>query len=316
VPVADFEVDWHDLQLGEVLGQGAFGRVYAARWRGTAVAVKTLIMPLCQSSAAQQLESLADDFKAEVAVISALRHPNVLLFMGACTSDVHHLALVTELAPRGSLWDLIHTAEEPLQPSLVIQLALGIARGMAYLHSHRPAAILHRDLKSANILLDCHGGAQGTLVVKVSDFGLARVKAVSLAMSIAGQMTGGIGTFQWMSPEVLANEAYTESADVYSFGIILWEMMSREVPFARCGGNQMQIAIQVMTAGLRPELEAIPSFSTGSEGVHSSSSGGSYVYVYPPALVHIMTSCWGQSPHQRPTFMHVIQALEDMQAAL
>lgn len=294
IPVADFEVDWSDLRLGDVLGQGAFGRVHSARWRGTAVAVKTLILPAMGSNShAAVLASLVQDFKAEVAVISALRHPNILLFMGACTTTADHLALVTEIAPRGSVWDLLHTTAQPLPAAQVVELALGIARGMAYLHSHRPAPILHRDLKSANILLDAHG------TVKVSDFGLARVKAVSYAMSTAGQMTGGIGTYQWMSPEVLANEAYTESADVYSYGIILWEMMTRQVPFSTSTGNQMQVALQVMTAGLRPSLSSLPRLPGGD-------------CMYPAELTGLMTACWAQDPRVRPTFMHAIQVLEQL----
>lgn len=176
LPTPDFEVRWEELVLGDVLGQGAFGRVHRARWRGSVVAVKTVIAPPSLT--------LVDDFAAEVAVISSLRHPNVLLFMAACTASPTHLALVTELAPQGSLWDLIHRAGAAIPVARVLDVALGIARGMAYLHSARPSPILHRDLKSGNVLLDGHG------TVKVSDFGLARVKASAFAM------TGGIGTFQ------------------------------------------------------------------------------------------------------------------------
>ena len=110
------------------------------------------------------------DFRAEVGVISSLRHPHILLFMGACTT-APHFALVTEHLSRGALWATLHAGPphpptEPLPRALVLRVARGVAQGMAYLHSARPP-ILHRDLKSGNVLLD------DAYSPRISDFGLA-----------------------------------------------------------------------------------------------------------------------------------------------
>lgn len=277
-PRADFDIDWNALQLGPEIGQGAFGRVYRAKWRGTNVAVKALYTNGLNLTG-QEIE----DLRAEIATLSALRHPNILLFMGACT-EAPHACLVTEYMPRGSLWDLLHAPDEntatnpaaklrPLEMNYILRASLDVAKGMAYLHSASPP-ILHRDLKSPNLLLDDSFG------VKISDFGLARVKASTLTM------TGGTGTFQWMAPEVLANQRYTEKADIYSYGIILWELLTREVPYGEM--QQIQVAIAVLTTGLRP---TIPNDT-------------------PAGLRKLITDCWHADALQRPDFLEIIERLE------
>lgn len=192
-----------------------------------------------------------------------MRHPNICLYMGACLKPPNR-AIITELAANGSLWDALRL---PLQPPftvadgstltawpltlypdrgggvainpivppqgswpwvLVKRVACGAARGMTYLHSGTPP-VLHRDLKSANILLD------DSYTAKVCDFGLSRLKAQERSM------TGNCGTVQWMAPEVLANQRYAEPADVYSFGTIVWEMLTGECPYE--GMSAIQCAL-------------------------------------------------------------------------
>ncbi|KAJ8522347.1 hypothetical protein ON010_g17713 [Phytophthora cinnamomi] len=153
-------VDFKELQIEEMIGQGAFGTVHRAKWRGTAVAVKILV---CQYLTADILE----EFEAEVQIMSILRHPNICLLMGACLEPPTR-CLVIEYLPRGSLWNV-------LRQDVVIDMAkqYGFARdtalGMNYLHSFQPP-ILHRDLKSPNLLID------SSYALKISDFGLARVR--------------------------------------------------------------------------------------------------------------------------------------------
>ncbi|CAM9599544.1 unnamed protein product [Choristocarpus tenellus] len=141
---------------------------------------------------------------------------------------------------------------------------------MNYLHSHHPP-ILHRDLKSANLLLD------DSFNVKICDFGLARLKALT------NSMTGNCGTVQWMAPEVLANQKYSETADVYSFGIVCWELLSRVCPYE--GMSQIQVAVAVLNSGLRP---IIPDWC-------------------PPFFRNLIEVSWQQDPTLRPSFHQVLE---------
>lgn len=234
-----------------------------------------------------------------------MRHPNICLYMGACLTPPNR-AIITELAANGSLWDALRLplsapyavsdgttrtawplslyeshANPPLPPKgtwpwvLVKRVACGAARGMTYLHSGTPP-VLHRDLKSANLLLD------DSYAAKVCDFGLSRLKAQERSM------TGNCGTVQWMAPEVLANQRYAEPADVYSFGIILWEMLTGECPYE--GMSAIQCALAVLNGVHRPE---IPPWC-------------------PPALSALIRACWEQNPERRPSFAQIIMALDAM----
>lgn len=146
---------------------------------------------------------------------------------------------------------------------------------MTYLHSGTPP-VLHRDLKSANLLLD------DSYTAKVCDFGLSRLKAQERSM------TGNCGTVQWMAPEVLANQRYAEPADVYSFGIILWEMLTGECPYE--GMSAIQCALAVLNRDLRPN---VPQWC-------------------PPALSALIQACWDKNPDRRPSFAQIIMALDAM----
>ncbi|ETV99099.1 TKL protein kinase, variant 1 [Aphanomyces invadans] len=261
----NFRIDFHELAMGELIGQGAFGTVHKATWRGTLVAVKILQV--------QHLSpDVLDEFETEVHIMSVLRHPNICLLMGACL-DPPTRCLVVEYLPNGSLWCVLR------QPSSVnidlkkqLSFAMDTALGMHYLHTFDPP-ILHRDLKSPNLLVD------GSYRLKISDFGLARVKAHHQTM------TGNCGTTQWMAPEVLAAEKYTEKADVFSFGVVCWETVTRACPYD--GLSQIQAALGVLNHNLRPTIPP----------------------TCPPFLKKLMTVCWGPVPEKRPTFAQIIDML-------
>ena len=146
---------------------------------------------------------------------------------------------------------------------------------MNYLHCGQPA-VLHRDLKSANILLDDSYNA------KITDFGLSRLKAQERSM------TGNCGTVQWMAPEILANESYAEPADVYSYGIILWELLTRECPYK--GMNSIQCALAVLNKNARPSLP----------------------HWCPLDIRELIEECTGKIPTSRPTFSQILVRLEKM----
>ena len=222
VPVGNvdpFEIDPSELTVGPRIGLGSFGEVYRGAWRRTEVAIKRLID--------QQLTPQGvKEFRAEVALMRRLSHPNVVAFLGACTKPPS-LCIVTPLAQRGSLFKLLHRSvgsngqqQRPqLTPRLKTKMALDTARGLHYLHSCNPP-ILHRDLKSPNLLVDASFG------VRVCDFGLARARAGGAAASARGSSVASfspappsrLGTAEWCAPEVLRGGAPSEGSDAFSFG--------------------------------------------------------------------------------------------------
>jgi serine/threonine-protein kinase CTR1 len=157
----EFEILWEDLIIGERIGQGSYGKVYRADWQGSDVAVKVFL------DQDLKVEAL-DEFRREVAIMRRLRHPNVVLFMGAVTVPPN-LSIVTEFCPRGSLYRLLHRPNRELDERRRIRMALDVVKGMNYLHRSSPP-IVHRDLKSPNLLVDKNW------TVKVCDFGLSRLK--------------------------------------------------------------------------------------------------------------------------------------------
>nr|DAD33095.1 TPA_asm: hypothetical protein HUJ06_011946 [Nelumbo nucifera] len=141
----DYEILWEDLTIGEQIGQGSCGTVYHALWYGSDVAVKVF-------SKQEYSDEVILSFRQEVSLMKRLRHPNVLLFMGAVTSP-QRLCIVTEFLPRGSLFRLLQRNTSKLDWRRRVHMALDIARGMNYLHHCNPP-IIHRDLKSSNLLVD------------------------------------------------------------------------------------------------------------------------------------------------------------------
>ncbi|XP_065620934.1 serine/threonine-protein kinase CTR1 isoform X2 [Quercus suber] len=169
------EISWDELHIKERVGAGSFGTVHRAEWHGSDVAVKVLTM-----------QDFDDDdlkeFLREVAIMKRVRHPNVVLFMGAVTKRPH-LSIVTEYLPRGSLFRLIHkpTSGEMMDNRKKLRMALDVAKGINYLHCLNPP-VVHWDLKSPNLLVDKNW------TVKVCDFGLSRFKANTFisSKSVAG----------------------------------------------------------------------------------------------------------------------------------
>ncbi|KAL5748799.1 hypothetical protein ACOSQ2_026096 [Xanthoceras sorbifolium] len=267
--VAECEIPWEEITLGERIGLGSYGEVYHGDWHGTEVAVKRF---LDQGISGESLE----EFRSEVRIMRRLRHPNVVLFMGAVTR-APNLSIVTEFLPRGSLYRLIHRPNNQLDERRRLRMALDAARGMNYLHNCTPV-IVHRDLKSPNLLVDKNW------VVKVCDFGLSRMKNSTFLSS-----RSTAGTAEWMAPEVLRNEPSDEKCDVYSFGVILWELSTLQQPWG--GMNPMQV---VGAVGFQHRRLEIPDN-------------------LDPAIADIIRKCWQTNPKLRPTFAEIMAALKPLQ---
>ncbi|XP_062159246.1 probable serine/threonine-protein kinase SIS8 isoform X3 [Alnus glutinosa] len=270
--VAELEIQWEEITLGERIGLGSYGEVYRGDWHGTEVAVKRF---LNQDISGESLE----EFKSEVRIMKRLRHPNVVLFMGAVTR-APNLSIVTEFLPRGSLYRLIHRPNNQLDERKRLRMALDAARGMNYLHNCSPV-IVHRDLKSPNLLVDKNW------VVKVCDFGLSRMKNSTFLSS-----RSTAGTAEWMAPEVLRNEPADEKCDVYSFGVILWELSTLQQPWG--GMNPMQV---VGAVGFQHRRLDIPDDMD-------------------PGIADIIQKCWQTDPKLRPTFSEIMAALKPLQKPL
>ncbi|KAG6591461.1 Serine/threonine-protein kinase EDR1, partial [Cucurbita argyrosperma subsp. sororia] len=267
--VAEWEIPWEDLHIGERIGIGSYGEVYRADWNGTEVAVKKFLDQDLSGAALVQL-------KCEVEIMLRLRHPNVVLFMGAVTRPPH-FSILTEFLPRGSLYRLLHRPNSQLDEGRRLKMALDVAKGMNYLHTSHPT-IVHRDLKSPNLLVDKNW------VVKVCDFGLSRVKQNTFLSS-----KSTAGTPEWMAPEVLRNEPANEKCDVYSFGVILWELTTCCIPWK--GLNPMQV---VGAVGFQNRRLEIP------DNVD-------------PAVAQIICDCWQTNSQLRPSFSQLITRLRRLQ---
>ena len=199
-------IDPNQIRFDKIIGQGISGVVWRATWKNNIVAVKRF-----------DEESIAfseDEFQSEVALMSIFRHENIVHCMGSCM-EAGNLFIVCEIFERGNLEGIIHDHSVPMSMQLIVHLALGSAKGMKYLHT---LGIIHRDLKTGNILVT------NDWTAKVADFGLSRITDKL--------MTRGVGTPIYTSPEALAGRSYTLKADVYSFAFVLWELVTRKIPFA------------------------------------------------------------------------------------
>uniref|UniRef100_A0A665VGK6 Mitogen-activated protein kinase kinase kinase 7 n=1 Tax=Echeneis naucrates TaxID=173247 RepID=A0A665VGK6_ECHNA len=255
------EINYEHIEVEEVVGRGAFGVVCKAKWKGKDVAIKTI-----------ESESERKAFIVELRQLSRVNHPNIVKLYGSCNSPV---CLVMEYAEGGSLYNVLHGAE-PLPyytASHAMSWCLQCSQGVAYLHGMKPKALIHRDLKPPNLLL-----VAGGTVLKICDFGTA--------CDIQTHMTNNKGSAAWMAPEVFEGSNYSEKCDVFSWGIILWEVITRRKPFDEIGGPAFRIMWAVHN-GTRPPL----------------------IKNLPKPIESLMTRCWSKDPSQRPSMEEIVKIM-------
>ncbi|XP_020578374.1 serine/threonine-protein kinase HT1-like [Phalaenopsis equestris] len=270
----EWTLDLRQLNLGEPFAQGAFGKLYRGSYNGEDVAIKLLEKPENDPERAQLMEQ---QFAQEVMMLATLKHLNVVRFIGACRKQTVW-CIVTEYAKGGSVRQFLTRRQNRSVPlKIAVRQALDVARGMAYVHG---LGFIHRDLKSDNLLIF------GDKSIKIADFGVARIEVQTEGM------TPETGTYRWMAPEMIQHRPYTQKVDVYSFGIVLWELITGMLPFQNM--TAVQAAFAVVNRGARP---IIPSEC-------------------PPALGEIMTRCWNANPDVRPPFADIVKLLENVQAEL
>ncbi|CAK8563046.1 unnamed protein product [Lathyrus sativus] len=270
----DWNADLSQLFIGSKFDSGRHSRIYRGLYKNIDVAIKLVSQPEEDEELAALLER---QFTSEVALLFRLRHPNIITFVGACKKPPV-FCIITEYMAGGSLRKYLQQqGPHSVPPKQVLELALDIARGMQYLHSQ---GILHRDLKSENLLLD------EDMCVKVADFG------ISCLESQTGSAKGFTGTYRWMAPEMIREKRHTKKVDVYSFAIVLWELITGLTPFDNMTPEQAAYAVTHKNA--RPPL---PSDC-------------------PLAFSHLIKRCWSSNPNKRPHFVEIVSNLERYTDAL
>ncbi|XP_018600105.1 RAF proto-oncogene serine/threonine-protein kinase isoform X4 [Scleropages formosus] len=272
-----WEIEATEVVLLSRIGSGSFGTVYKGKWHGdVAVKILKVIDPTPEQFQA---------FRNEVAVLRKTRHVNILLFMGYMTKE--NLAIVTQWCDGSSLYKHLHVQETKLQMFQLIDIARQTAQGMDYLHAKN---IIHRDMKSNNIFL--HEG----LTVKIGDFGLATVKA---RWSGSHQVEQPSGSILWMAPEVIRmqdNNPYSFQSDVYAYGIVLYELMTGELPYSMIASRD-QIIFMVGRGYLSPDLSKLYKNC-------------------PKAMKRLVADCIKKSKEERPLFPQILSSIELLQHSL
>ncbi|KAJ8628827.1 hypothetical protein MRB53_022150 [Persea americana] len=270
----EWTIDLGKLQMGTAFAQGAFGKLYRGTYNGEDVAVKILERPENSPEKAQLMEQ---QFAQEVMMLATLKHANIVRFVGACRKPMVW-CIVTEYAKGGSVRQFLMKRQNRSVPlKLAVKQALDVARGMAYVHA---LGFIHRDLKSDNLLIFSNKS------IKIADFGVARIEVQTEGM------TPETGTYRWMAPEMIQHRPYNQKVDVYSFGIVLWELITGLLPFQNM--TAVQAAFAVVNKGVRP---IIP-------------------HDCLPVLAEIMTRCWDANPEVRPSFTEVVQMLENAETEI
>lgn len=335
---ARWRVGFEALVIGPKIGSGGYGEVFVGKLHDRLIAVKHLL-PVDGVYSRELLKS----FREEMMPMSGLSHANIVQFVGACTRPPY-LCILSEYVHGGTLYRLLQrrrkrrdrksssssrrssdgngnggndggsdktssasSACETLPWSGVLRIALGVARGMHYLHAQRPV-IVHRDLKSPNCLVysACSPAPQESGVVsgysgyggpirceehfaeadvKLIDFGLSRTQLKSYIS------TGIAGTPEWMAPEVIRQDRVSESADVFSFGVILWELLTSEKPWGTLAQTQVVYRVGYLNETLETPAHA------------------------HPALREMIAACFQAVPRKRPRFGEIVQQLEQLCAA-
>ncbi|XP_050781765.1 mitogen-activated protein kinase kinase kinase 12 isoform X1 [Gopherus flavomarginatus] len=248
-----WEVPFEEILDLQWVGSGAQGAVFLGRFHGEEVAVK----------------KVRDLKETDIKHLRKLKHPNIITFKGVCTQAPCY-CLIMEFCAQGQLYEVLRAGRK-VTPSLLVDWSMGIAGGMNYLHLHK---IIHRDLKSPNMLITYDD------VVKISDFGTSKeLSDKSTKMSFAG-------TVAWMAPEVIRNEPVSEKVDIWSFGVVLWELLTGEIPYKDVDSSAII-------------------WGVGSNSLHLPVPSGC-----PDGFKILLRQCWNSKPRNRPSFRQILLHLD------
>jgi predicted Ser/Thr protein kinase len=249
-----FNIPYREISFKREIGAGGFGKVFMGEWQSTEVAIKV----------SNNMTSY-EEFRKEAELMINIRpHPNVLQVLGVSTDGISP-AIIMEYCPGGSLDLLLFDKSKDVAADYQFRLILGIARGMLHLHKNN---IVHRDLAARNILLSRDGEP------KISDFGMSRMIESSIK---EGTTRTNVGPIRWMAPESIKSKVYSTKSDVWSFGVVISEILNREEPH-----KEIEDVIEVAIA-IRNELKT-PKIEESA----------------PELLKEIMRLCWAINPDERP----------------
>lgn len=262
-------IEPEEINYTRSIAKGAFGEVWLAHYGRDLVAVKKLLTVDPASTA---------DFVAELNLLATLSHPRILGLVGACYDDnFSDVQIVTEFMDSGDLLTVLrrHPPTELTWENGKGAFCMQICEAIYYLHS-LPTPLIHRDIKSRNILMDSRKGA------KLSDFGESRERTFQQTM------TAGVGTARWVAPEIILGEDYSELADIYSLGVLLTELDTHLLPYQNLGLEESTIVQQVAVGKLRPKV---------SESC-------------PEVIRRLTHACLQFDPQMRPPAARVLQTLQ------
>ena len=265
----------NDLQLGRLLGSGGFGSVYEARYRGERLAVKKLHRGTKNERAAQE------SFEAEGSILH-FNHPNIVRSLAVLTLWGNVRCIIMEFAGERNLQSVINDPFEELGRDRRVQFSLDIATGLQFAHLQ---GLAHLDLKPGNVLVTAEGHC------KLADFGCCR--AVEENNKPASPTKSNLtGTYAYRAPELLKGESPSTKADIYSYGICLWQMLTRERPYGN--ENQHVVIFGVVAYQLRPELK--------------EDIAGEEHYV------NLIKQCWQAEAKFRPAASEIVNRLQDIKS--
>ena len=295
--MAQWEWASADVTWEEQLGSGSFGVVHRIKYNNATLAAKRMDVNKKSGSRAETEAVLAREFRA----LQRALHDNIVQLLAVVVDHPDWICLVMELADRGTLRQMLEDSPQQVVGKLPVQIGLAhdVACALAFCHSLKPKPILHHDIKSANILLfsqDNSGAAR--LTAKLADFGLA-IGLSGTSTAAATQATGthaAGGTMAYRAPETFGG-SYTTASEVYSFSIVLWELLTGEKPWNRDaeGRPYMEVTVMHLVAqkGKRPTLPSNSALMTQSR-----------------SLVTLMNRCWSQQPKRRPNFETIVGQLK------
>jgi len=265
-----------------------------------AKSIKTRSLNLNDPEMSDETKKIArEELLHEMRLLSTLRHPDLVLFLGACLDNEPFFFLI-EFMEGGDLETYMQTqimksAMREWKPSYEVAMKwiMSVARALGFLHNCvRP--VIHRDLKPLNLLLT------RTLELKVTDFGLSKImnhRKMNQVPNPSPQMSGGVGTWRYMAPEVVRYEQYTDRIDIYAFALIMYHILSGKTPFYDYCGHDSEKVLQAYIRGEEPRPTLNSSIAT-------------------PELRTLMQDAWAVLPMDRPSAQRCLERLQEMPTTL